>query len=126
VRAVRFAFGVALLSVGAFSCAEEEPWRGTADSFFDAVEAGDLEGASALCIGDPAGLAPYLEAGVRPEVVAGPEDGDGRVELAVRTPGRPGLSLVLVEKDDDGWFVEVDDSLDSTTASALNAAFGGE
>ncbi|MCX7021114.1 MAG: hypothetical protein NTW26_02350 [bacterium] len=123
----RFAVGVALLFVGAFSCAQEaEPWRGTLDGFFDAVEAGDPERASAFCDGDPAGLAPYLEPGVRPEIVGEPAGVVAdRVELTVRTPGRPGLTLVLAEKDGD-WSVAVEESLESSRASALNAAFGGE
>jgi hypothetical protein len=126
VRLVRFAAGVALLCVGVFSCAEEaEPWRGTVDSFFDAVEAGDPDGASALCAGDPAGLAPYLEPGARPEIVGEPVSDGGRVELTVRTPGKPGLVLVLVENDDN-WRVAVEASVEASRASALNAAFGGE
>jgi hypothetical protein len=127
VRLVRFAAGVALVCIGAFSCAEEaEPWRGTVDSFFDAVEAGDPDGASALCAGDPAGLAPYLEPGARPEIVGEPVSDGGRVELTVRTPGKPGLVLVLVENDGDSWLVDIADSRETTLASALNAAFGGE
>lgn len=122
----RFAAGVALLCVGMFSCAEEvEPWRGTVDGFFDAVEAGDPDGASAFCVGDPAGLAPYLEPGVRPEIVGEPAGKPGRVALTVRTPGRPGLVLVLAENDDDGWLIDIADSQETTLASALNAAFGG-
>jgi hypothetical protein len=125
VRSGRFA-GVALFVIGAFSCAEEvEPWRGTLDGFLGAVEAGDPERASAFCDGDPGGLAPYLEPGVRPEIVGEPAGSTDRVELTVRTPGRPGLTLVLVEKDGD-WSVAVEESLESSRASALNAAFGGE
>ena len=120
------AFGVALLSIGAFSCADEtEPWRGTLDGFFDAVEAGDPDRASAFCDGDPGGLAPYLEPGVRPEIVGEPAGEGDRVELEVRTPGRPGLALVLAEIYGD-WSVAVEESLESSRASALNAAFGGE
>ncbi|HUT98403.1 MAG TPA: hypothetical protein VM054_04925 [bacterium] len=123
---VRFAVGVALLFIGAFSCAEEaEPWRGTVEGFFDAVEAGDPERASAFCDGDPGGLATYLKPGARPEIVGDPVSDGGRVELTVRTPGRPGLTLVLVEKDGD-WSVAVEESRSATLASALNAAFGGE
>jgi len=125
VRSGRFA-GVALFVIGAFSCAEEvEPWRGTFRGFLDAVEAGDFSRASAFWDGDPAGLAPYLEPGTRPEIVGEPAGAPDRVELTVRTPGRPGLVLVLAERDGD-WYVAVEESLESSRASALNAAFGGE
>jgi len=126
VRSGRLVAGVALICAGVFSCAEEvEPWRGAVDSFLDAVEAGDSDGASAFCDGDPVGLAPYLEPGARPEIVGEPRGDGGRVELTVRTPGRPGLVLVLAETDGDGWLVDVADSQETTLASALNAAFGG-
>ena len=126
MRSGRLAFGVALSFIGALSCAEEaEPWRGILSGFLDAVEAGDPGRASAFCVGDPGGLAAYLEPGVRPEIVGEPAGKPDRVELTVRTPGRPGLTLVLAEKDGD-WAVAVEESLEASRASALNAAFGGE
>ncbi len=122
----RLILGVTLIGCATLFCGEEaEPWRGTFRGFLDAVEAGDPDGASAFCDGDPAGLAPYLEPGARPEIVGEPGGDGGRVELAVRTPGKPGLVLVLVEKDGD-WLVAVADSLEASRAAALNAAFGGE
>jgi hypothetical protein len=116
---------VPLLALTLFcACGEAEPWRGTVEGFLDAVEEGDLDGAARFCSGDVEELSPYLEPGVRPEVVSEAVDG-GRVELLIRAPGRPGLTLVLAESD-GAWLVAAAQSVEASRAAALNAAFGGE
>ena len=107
------------------SCADEVgPWRKTLAGFLGAVGGDEPAGAAEYCTGDFDDLLPYVEPGVRPEIVGEAEESDG-VRVAVRTPGRPGLTLVITGED-DAWAISVDRSLEATRAAALNAAFGAE
>ncbi len=108
-----------------FCGGEAEPWRETIEGFLDAVGGCDVAGAAEYCAGDFSDLLLYLKVGQRPEPVVGLAESEEGWRLEVWTPGVPGLTVVIVERDGD-WLIYTDRSLEMSRAAALNATFGAE